>query len=84
MSDLSSEENHVVSTDEPQEAPTLKVESPRPIPTDAWEVACAEWINSHVRNSPIAGAIEAWNHLGTVLPKLRDFLEKNMKNSPPA
>jgi hypothetical protein len=43
-----------------------------------WETACAAWINDRVRNSPIAGATEAWNHLMGALPALRAALETEL------
>jgi|HubBroStandDraft_6_1064221.scaffolds.fasta_scaffold844832_2 hypothetical protein len=48
----------------------------RPIISDeSWAHASSAWLNSHVRNSPISQSVEAWNHLGLVLHKLRDHLE---------
>ena len=44
----------------------------------AWETALATWINDRVRNSPIAGATEAWNHLMGALPALRAALEAEL------
>lgn len=48
------------------------------IPEETWNRAVAAWVNNHVRNSPISGASEAWNHLHAVIPRLREFLEKEM------
>jgi hypothetical protein len=50
------------------------------IPLPAWEAALANWINNHVRNSPIAGATESWNHLMGALPRLKEHLEEELRN----
>lgn len=46
---------------------------------DTWAHASSRWLNDHVRNSPISQSVEAWNHLGTILPKLRDYLRDELK-----
>jgi hypothetical protein len=48
------------------------------ISDEAWSNASSTWVNNHVRNSPISGAVEAWNHLGAVLPLLRNYLETEL------
>lgn len=48
------------------------------IPEETWETAVSTWINDHLRNSPVAGATEAWNHLHAVLPHLRQYLESEL------
>jgi hypothetical protein len=48
------------------------------ISDDAWSVALGSWIDAHVRNSPVASATEAWNHLMSVLPNLRARLETEL------
>lgn len=44
----------------------------------AWETATTSWINDHVRNSPVSGFTEAWNHLMSALPHLRSALETEL------
>lgn len=59
-------------------APSSEVAS-RPLSNEIWAVASSRWINDHIRNSPVAQSTEAWNHLGSVLHKLREYLEAEMK-----
>lgn len=54
---------------------------PDPISEEVWSNALASWIDGHVRNSPIAGVVEAWNHLQVVLPHLKNLLNQQMKSS---
>ena len=49
-----------------------------PITVMSWDAALGTWIRDHVRNSPISGATEAWNHLMGVLPHLRDRLNAEL------
>ena len=53
--------------------------TPTAIPTDSWNAAVGWWIDAHVRNSPIAGATEAWNHLMSALPHLHTHLNTELK-----
>lgn len=50
-----------------------------PLSDAAWAVASSRWLSDCVRNSPISQSTEAWNHLGTVLHKLRDYIRHEMK-----
>lgn len=50
-----------------------------PIPAHVWEAAVGSWVRDHVRNSPIASATEAWNHLMGILPHLKARLETELK-----
>lgn len=43
-----------------------------------WMEIVNEWVDSHVRNSPIAANSEAWNHLHSALEGLRDILKKKL------
>lgn len=61
-----------------QEDPNTKEVFPKAISDTAWETALSTWINDRVRNSPIAGATEAWNHLMGALPHLRTVLETEL------
>lgn len=52
------------------------------IPDDIWARASSLWIDRYVRNSPIAQHVEAWNHLGGILPKLRELLLDELTRPP--
>jgi hypothetical protein len=41
-----------------------------------WQAAVTAWVDDYVRNSPIAGNTEAWNHLNAALPHLKEYLSK--------
>ena len=46
----------------------------------AWDHAVGEWIDLHIRSSPIAqGTHGAWEHLLDSLPKLKELLERELK-----
>lgn len=49
------------------------------ISAETFDSAARTWIDGHVRNSPVSGATEAWNHLLGVLPRLRDYLNDELK-----
>jgi len=74
--------------DEPQVAalepdrlePKAEAPAPQVISDGAWSSATSTWISAHVRNSPIAQSVEAWTHLGTILPHLRGYLENELKS----
>ena len=69
----------------PEAAPTVNVSptaepASTAIPQASWDRAVGDWINAHVRSSPITqGASGAWEHLNSVLPKLKEFLEREIK-----
>jgi hypothetical protein len=46
------------------------------ISDEAWNAALTLWIDRHVRNSPIAAVVEAWNCLGAALPHLKVYLNQ--------
>lgn len=46
------------------------------VPDETWAAASAAWIDDYVRNSPISANTEAWNHLNSSLPHLREYLTK--------
>lgn len=48
------------------------------ISDEAWDEAMNEFINTSLRNTALSQASEAWNHVITVLPKLREILEKKI------
>lgn len=50
-----------------------------PLPASAWDTAVGTWTKDHLRNSPLSGATEAWNHLMGALPKLKTLLEAELK-----
>ena len=59
--------------------PLTTSEAPAPAISDGvWSAATSSWISAHVRNSPIAQSVEAWTHLGTILPRLRALLEAEL------
>lgn len=74
MSDNQQEGTQTSTMIEPARPESVPVSNSVSIPDSTWETAVARWIESHVRNSPIAGSTEAWNHLHSVLPKLKEFL----------
>lgn len=45
-----------------------------------WAAAVRRFVDEHVRNSPVAAATEAWNHLHSVLPRLRECLEAELSH----
>ena len=74
-------------SEEPQpETPVPVLESATPAPSsssvisdEVWESAAGEWINSHLRSSPLAGATDAWNHVMGAIPHFRSILEAALK-----
>lgn len=58
--------------------PVSEKEPPRLISDSAWAIASSTWVHNHVRNSPMAESAAGWNHLGTILPRLREYLEIEM------
>lgn len=42
---------------------------------DAWAEATNTWIHGHMRNSPLAEATQAWNHVMGKLPLLGALVE---------
>jgi hypothetical protein len=60
--------------------PPVSPVSSGPIDDSSWESAIGQWINNHLRNSPLAGATEAWNHVMGALPHLRTYLETELKS----
>lgn len=60
------------------DAPQPSAPAKGKISDEAWLYATSAWTNEHVRNSPIAQSIEAWNHLGLILPHLRTLLETEL------
>lgn len=60
--------------------PAATVSTSSKISDEAWNGATSTWIDRHVRNSPLSGATEAWNHLNSVLHRLREYLESELQN----
>lgn len=61
---------------------TLPAPSPTPdgvISLAAWEKVVGEWVNAHVRNSPVALSTDAWNHLMGALTHLRTHVNSHLK-----
>ena len=79
MSDQNQAEMAASAAETPAPQPT--VSSDNVISDAAWVNATSNWINGHVRNTPIAAAVEAWNHLGAALPHLRRYLEDEFRNN---
>lgn len=79
MSDDASGFTNPTETISMETTPVATVSAVKEVPEDAWTVAVATWINNHVRNSPIAGSVEAWNHLGGVLPELKRLLNDELR-----
>jgi hypothetical protein len=74
----------VVGEHDPAEAEVLPQReaeaSHQAIPKHAWDRAVDDWVNAHVRSSPITqGTFGAWEHLNEALPKLKEFLECELK-----
>lgn len=44
----------------------------------AFDAALPEFVNEHVRNSPVSRSADAWNHLTAALPKLADLIVKHL------
>jgi hypothetical protein len=66
-------------SEEPGPATEQTVSQPKTLISDeVWEAAQLAWVNEFVRNSPISGATEAWNHLHMALPHLRTYLETEL------
>lgn len=69
-----------VGVEASQAEPAVDVPPAAAIPQASWDRAVGDWINAHVRSSPITqGASGAWEHLNSVLPKLKEFLEREIK-----
>ena len=75
MSDEATQEQAAESPSQP-----TVTSAPVAISDASWEAATGAWINSHVRNSPMAVS-ESWNHLSTVLPRLRELLETELRRA---
>lgn len=45
---------------------------------EIWDEAIGEWFNSSMRNSAMAQATGAWNHLTASLPKLLEILKSKL------
>ncbi|MDG3442442.1 hypothetical protein [Nitrospirillum amazonense] len=57
----------------PADTPSPDVASEPTVPLEVRvDAAIAAWLAADIHNSPIARATEAYNHLITVLPALRD------------
>jgi hypothetical protein len=63
--------NPAGATQDTPQTPQTPFADSLPVSDAVWESALNVWINAHVRNSPIAGATEAWNHLMGALPDLK-------------
>ena len=46
----------------------------------AWMKAANDWIHGHLRNSPLAEATQAWNHVMGKLPLLGAMVETNLSS----
>ena len=56
---------------------------PSPEPSafaSAWADATSQWIHGHMRNSPLAEATQAWNHVMSKLPLLGAMVETAMSS----
>ena len=60
------------------DVPPTAEPAPTPIPQASWDRAVGAWFHYHVRSSPIAQATGAWEHLNTVLPRLKELLEREL------
>lgn len=49
-----------------------------PIKDEHWYGALSEWIDGHLRGSPVSMNTGAWNWLHQKLPAFRDILQKRM------
>jgi hypothetical protein len=47
---------------------------------DAWAEATNLWIHGHLRNSPLAEATQAWNHVMGKLPLLGALVETSLSS----
>jgi hypothetical protein len=56
----------------PPSAPTRKISD------DAWARASGTWVDQHLRSTPVSQSSESWNHLMSVIPRLRDLLEAEL------
>jgi hypothetical protein len=71
----------VQSTQSPSAAHPASASPATKISQVSWDRAVGEWINSHVRSSPITqGATGAWEHLNAALPKLKALLERELSS----
>ena len=52
---------------------------PQTISTNGWAEAVAVWVDSHIRNSPVAQSTAAWNHLMASLEHLRVHVNAHLK-----
>lgn len=67
-------------TEVEQEPPAVRLAATSTgVSAEAFDAAARTWVDSHVRNSPVSGATEAWNHLLGVLPRLRDYLNDELQ-----
>lgn len=67
--------------EENEAAPTVVVVGePRAVISDeAWNRAVGTWIDRHLRSTPLSQASDAWNHLSLTLPRLREYLERELR-----
>ncbi len=55
-----------------------KPKTPEIIPQSAFDLALESWLGTYVRGTPVTEAAQAWAHLSSVLPNLKDFLEAEL------
>lgn len=48
------------------------------ISDEVWNGVISEWVGNNLANSAMSGSTEAWNHLMSQLPKLREMLERRL------
>ena len=48
------------------------------IPQAVWETALNNWLGTHIRGTPVTEASQAWQHLSSVLPELKVFLDAEL------
>lgn len=49
------------------------------ISDEVWVAAKARWVDGHIRNSPVSGTVEAWNHLLDSIDKLKQYIVEELK-----
>lgn len=66
-------------TAEPVEDAASTEPAPEPTATDrAWNEALRKFIDEQLRSTPVAQHPPGWGHLMGVLPKLREYVEKEL------
>lgn len=63
--------------DEPVAA-VVAPSSPKKISDEAWSNAIGAWVDQYLRSTPVTQTSEGWNHLVSVIPRLRELLEAEL------